>query len=345
MLHLTLVLNLLSSIGAAPHLQRPNLPVTPGFYPPEVVVALRPFSDETLEHFIFLERPAGHDEEPARPDQRPRRPRQLVASAQDYTTVGQLYRGIEAGLTHLASTLGEERLFLGDRRVQVGPSLLALEGLETVHDLASARAAIERIIEQGEGARGFAARSHHDRFHDILDELRALKKARPAFEPARPVVTNPVMNRPAAGSPVVPVDAPLAARVLDLANASYGLMVQLLARFFGQFEPDETRRVLGDAAITLMSGAIAPLADLLTTLPASESVPGRTAGISFALPRSTHALPQREAAWALLEERAREIASACAGAPAEVSATLARVASVLRSVADRLRAGRPARSP
>ncbi|RYE84537.1 MAG: hypothetical protein EOO75_18005, partial [Myxococcales bacterium] len=160
MVHLGLVMNLLASIGAAPHLQRPNLPLAPGFYPPEVTIALRPFSAATIEHFVFLERPSEQDGGDADPDrrenQRPRRPRQLVASAQDYTTVGQLYRGIEAGFEYLAGTLGEERLFLGDRRVQVGPSLLALEGLHEVTDLASARMAIERIIEQGEGARGLA---------------------------------------------------------------------------------------------------------------------------------------------------------------------------------------------
>src|SRR5262245_24570211 len=33
MLHLALVQNLLSSIGAAPHLSRPNLPAPPGRYP------------------------------------------------------------------------------------------------------------------------------------------------------------------------------------------------------------------------------------------------------------------------------------------------------------------------
>ncbi len=110
-------------------------------------------------------------------------------------------------------------------------------------------------------------------------------------------------------------------------------MVQLLARFFGQPEPIATRRVLSNAAIALMSDVVAPLAEALTTLPASDATPGRTAGISFALPRSTHALPQRETAWVLLEERACEIADACSGAPPEVAPTLARVARALRSVA------------
>jgi hypothetical protein len=224
MVHLGLVMNLLAAIGAAPHLQRPNLPLAPGFYPPEVVVALRPFDAATLEHFVFLERPAehehGNDSPQPRVNRRPRRPRQLVASAQDYTTVGELYRGIEAGFESLTESLGEKRLFVGDPRIQVGPALLALDGLHAVTDLASARAAIERIIEQGEGSRGIVARSHHDRFREIREELRVLQRVRPAFEPAHPVVTSPVMNRPLSAAHGVHIDAPVAARVLDLCSTS-----------------------------------------------------------------------------------------------------------------------------
>src|SRR5262249_21421744 len=43
MLHLALVQNLLLSIGAAPHLSRPNLPPPPGRYPPTVSLVLLPF--------------------------------------------------------------------------------------------------------------------------------------------------------------------------------------------------------------------------------------------------------------------------------------------------------------
>ncbi len=61
MLHLTLVHNLLSAIGAAPHLSRPNLPAPAGHYPAGVQLALLPFGDQALRHFMFLERPEGMD--------------------------------------------------------------------------------------------------------------------------------------------------------------------------------------------------------------------------------------------------------------------------------------------
>ena len=49
MLHLALVSNLLTAIGAAPHLSRPNLPTNPQMYPPSFQLALNRFSEKTLE--------------------------------------------------------------------------------------------------------------------------------------------------------------------------------------------------------------------------------------------------------------------------------------------------------
>ncbi len=40
MTHLALVANLMSSLGATPHFGRPNLPISPGYHPAGVVVAL-----------------------------------------------------------------------------------------------------------------------------------------------------------------------------------------------------------------------------------------------------------------------------------------------------------------
>jgi hypothetical protein len=59
MLHLALVHNLLSAIGAAPHRARPNLPQPACHYPAGVQLALMPFGEPALRHFMFLERPEG----------------------------------------------------------------------------------------------------------------------------------------------------------------------------------------------------------------------------------------------------------------------------------------------
>ena len=65
MLHLALVQNLLTATGAAPHLSRPNFPQPASHYPAGVHLALVPFGEEALRHFMFLERPEGMDLEDA----------------------------------------------------------------------------------------------------------------------------------------------------------------------------------------------------------------------------------------------------------------------------------------
>src|SRR6201999_4201043 len=59
MLHLGLASNLLTAIGASPHLSRPNLPHPANPYPPGVTIALLPFGERALRHFLYLERPEG----------------------------------------------------------------------------------------------------------------------------------------------------------------------------------------------------------------------------------------------------------------------------------------------
>src|SRR5258708_21104617 len=59
MLHLTLVQNLLTAIGAAPHLSRPNLPTAAKHFPAGVVNAPLPFGPAPPKHFLFPQPPEG----------------------------------------------------------------------------------------------------------------------------------------------------------------------------------------------------------------------------------------------------------------------------------------------
>ena len=341
MLHLVVVQNLLTAVGGAPHLARPNFPVSPGLYPSEFGLRLRRFDEATLEHFTFLERPEGvslpdgEGFEPARDYVRETSSVvQLMASARDYPSVAALYRGIEDGFEALCGSMGEAALFIGDPAVQVGQELIQLEGLHPVTDLPSAKAAIAQIIEQGEGGRGVGSTSHYERFCAMRDEYEALRKRRSGFEAAHPVAADPVMHRPIDAESRAYVSHPEAARVLDLGNAAYGLMVQLLARFFSAVDDHASRGALIDAAIALMSQAIGPVAELLATLPIGPSRDGENAGLTFTLPRSTHALPQRDAAWTLLHERATQIATACMSG--EDLGVLHAVGQRVSAIADRL---------
>ena len=310
MLHLALVQNLLTAIGAAPHLSRPNLPAPAGHYPAGVQLALIPFGEQALRHFVFLERPEGMDLADAQgmaatgPAVPHLNERDIVPQGQDFATVGHLYRSIEAGLAHLAAEHGEDWLFVGPPRAQATPDLFGWPELVAVTDLASAQRAIDEIVEQGEGPRGDWRSAHFGQFVAIFDEYQQLTEAEPDFDPVRPVLAANVRARERdAGVPLV--EDQLSAGVSDLFNVVYEVVLQLLQRFFAHTEETDAQlKVLADATVALMVRVIEPIGDLLTTLPVGDSRPGRTAGPSFELfYESDYLLPHREAAWALLAER------------------------------------------
>ena len=173
---------------------------------------------------------------------------------QEFDTIGELYRAIEAGLDRLAERLGEERLFLGPPAAQATEEHFRLPELVPVTDLASAHAAIDTIVEQGEGARGEWRDAHFGRLVAILDEYLDLRDADPGFEPARPVVAAHV-REPQDGVPVPIITDPFTTRCVDLLNAVYEVILQLLARYFAH--TDETQDhldVLAQVSVGLMQG-------------------------------------------------------------------------------------------
>jgi Ferritin-like len=128
MLHLALVANVMTAIGAAPRLARPNFPGQSEYLPPGVQFALLPFGEASLTHFLYLERPEGMERldaagfVPGAPPE-PVEPSEVMPRAQDFSTVGHLYRGIMHGLSHLADRLGEHALFVGSARTQATPEV------------------------------------------------------------------------------------------------------------------------------------------------------------------------------------------------------------------------------
>jgi hypothetical protein len=340
MLHLALVQNLLASIGAAPHLSRPNLPPPPGRYPAAFRVALLPFGERALRHFMYLERPEGMQlADPAarralrRATPAPAEPGELAPRPQDFATIGHLYRAIEAGFSCLADRYGEARLFCGPRRAQATAADFGWRELVAVGDLASAKAAIDTIIEQGEGARGDWRDAHFGRFVAMLDEYLALRRQDPTFEPARPVL--PANVRAHERGPAGPlISDRTTARCADLFNVGYEVLLLLLQRYFAHTEETDAQlAALADVAVGLMVDVLTPLGRLLTRLPVGGDHPGRTAGPSFELFYETdYVLPHRRAAWLLLEERLRDAAAFCGRLRAEAEP----LAAVLDPVAARL---------
>jgi CDGSH-type Zn-finger protein/truncated hemoglobin YjbI len=354
MLHLSLVQNLLSAIGGAPHLSRPNFPHPATHYPAGVHLALLPFGEPALQHFMFLERPEGMDLDDAEGMAAFGRaapavqPGEIVPRSQDFKTVGHLYRSIEAGIAHLADKFGERWLFVGPPRAQATKQYFGWPELVAVTDAASAQKAIDEILEQGEGPRGNWKDAHFGQFVDTLDEYLALRDANPAFDPARPVVT--VNVRPSERDTGVPlVTDPLTRQVMDLFNVSYEVLLLMLQRFFAHTEETDAQlKALADASVSLMLQAVKPLGDLVTALPAGPDYPARTAGPSFELfYESDYVLPHREAAWILLTERIRQAAEFCepaAPCAPEVAGDLAAVRAALTDIARSLEAHLPARA-
>lgn len=341
MLHLGLVANLMTAIGATPHFSRPNFPVSAGYHPAGVIVELARFCPETVDHFIYLERPEGVEIPDGagfasqRSYERATRADVIVPSAQDFLTVGHLYKEIRSGMETLAARLGEPALFIGATQAQMGPEISGFDKLIRVTDLATAGQAIDSIVEQGEGTPGNAADSHYTRFCAVRDELHELRAANPGFEPAWPAARNPVMRKPPVPDGKVHVSTSSAARLLDIGNAAYGLMLRCLMGAFGQAQvADAERTRLYAAAIDLMH-AVTPIAELLARLPATDEAGAPTAGLTFTLPRSVTPIADPVVAARIIAERAGEIASACdredaaALLPADTARQFSRIAAEL----------------
>lgn len=343
MTHLALVANLSVAIGARPHFDRPNLPVAPGYHPASMVVALAPFDAETLDHFIFLERPAEATLADAAAfeakvgSKRTPTALGLTPSSIDYDNVAQFYEALQRGFGAAAAALGSERLLVGTGPGQIGPELLDLPGMRRISTLGDARSAIDTIVVQGEGSSASSETSHFERFVAIRREHEALCQARADFRPAWPCARDPVMRCPADTADRVHVDAQPAASVLDIANAIYNQMLRLLTQAWGRAVPDaDAQRLLLDAAITSM-GCVAQLGRHLASLPASASRPGVHAGMTFTVLRATSPLIEGDAEWHVLASRFDELAqglrTACVDAPQLIGE-----ADTLAALAQRFRA-------
>jgi hypothetical protein len=329
MLHLALVANLSTAIGAAPTLGRPNFPQRSGYFPSPIQLDLQPFGEQALQHFLYLERPEGMERQdatsfvPTAPPRDPLASDETMPRGQEYATIGHLYRGIGDGLQTLVARVGEQAVFVGSPRAQATPELFHWSGLIAVTDLASASAAVAEIIEQGEGARGDWRQAHYGRFLALFEEYQDLRARNASFEPTRPVLaayTRQPFDNPA---PVAIIAEPRTRDVAQLAAVAYELVLQTLTRFFTHTdESDQQLGTLIRVAVGLMTGVLSPLATELTRLPVGAPHAGCTAGFAFEMFYTLgNFVPWRESAWALLYERTCLLADRCTAAAADAHAS------------------------
>ncbi len=310
--HLVAVWNITSALGGTPHFGRGNFPLDPGILPAGVVVRLAPFSAAVLQHFVHLERPEGSTE----PDgagfapefaftRSARRPR-ITPMGLDYATVGAFYATLSDNLRRFVARVGERAAFCGDPALQLSPAEIGLGGAQPVICSRTALAAFAAIVVQGEGAPADAAGSHFRAFTAIRHELAALTAANPDFRPAHPAATNPVLRSPVRPAGRVWIEDETAAATVDVANATYGLMLRLVAYAYAAPRPHPHKSLAIDLALGLMR-AMTPLAERAARLPAGPSNPDCNAGVSFVALRDAAPLPVGPAAGRFFVERLDEL--------------------------------------
>jgi CDGSH-type Zn-finger protein/uncharacterized Fe-S cluster protein YjdI len=338
--HLTAVWNITAALGGSPRFGRGNFPLDPGGLPANIVVKLAPFNEAVLQHFIHLERPEGSTEpdgagfEAERQFRRGTTRVRLTPMATDYDTVGVFYTCLGEHLSAFVERLGESVAFCGDPALQISEAEVQLTGAKPVICLKTALAAFNAIVLQGEGARADAVGSHYQSFIAIRKEMQELKAANPAFEPAFPAATNPVLRPPVRASRVW-LENEEAFATVDVANACYALMLRLLAYSYTVRRPAPEKGLAVDLALGLMR-ACAHLGERAARLPAGPSNPECNAGMSFTALRDAAPVLPGASANNFFIERLAELA---VGADRLAESGDARAVTAARLIGDLARRG------
>jgi hypothetical protein len=332
--HLGIVCNLLAAIGGPAKLDRPAMPRRTGYYP--FSFELLPFGDEALYKFLVFELPRGFPLPPPPgadpdPDAVPLAAAELAAVVPEpltYEFVGELYAKIADGFR----AIPEAELFIGPPAAQTANDWSdPLLDIQVVRDRASALAAIDNIIADGEGTPENIERSHYNGFLTVRRQYFVEQR----FAAARAVPKNPATRMdPRADGQVTLIKHPTALRLTELCNASYGVMLLMLQHFFslapraGEPAVGAARRALQAASQRIMSVAVRPLAEEVTKAPLDDPQAPERAGPSFEIYSDVLLSPYPEARWVLLLERLAAIVAAC-GEFAEVQPRVGAIGETL----------------
>jgi rubrerythrin len=197
MAHLALAANILNAIGGSPKIDDPTLlPAYPGPLPGGVdeglTVPLEPLSIPLLRRvFMVIEHPENVIDFP-----------KLMAEKAPQETIGMFYTKISEAIEKLG-----EGIFTGDPSKQVTQGFTLVEVIP-VHDVASAQAAVETIIEQGEGTSQSPVDpdgrpgdlAHYWRFAEIVEGKQLVQNPNAGPD-------TPVRERWSFTGPAIPFDA------------------------------------------------------------------------------------------------------------------------------------------
>ena len=309
--HLGYVSNLLTAIGEAPILRRPAFPMSTNKFPLNQPSSLDAFNVATMTRFVCYEMPHTVSAKDAAylkkyiPNFNPA----------TYDGIYKLYMEIES----LFEQIDAKDLFIGPPSAQIltGGNSVQVRGriypaknsgtpspiydteLLPVTDLASAKAAIKQVVEEGEGASETSTTSHFARFMEMHMQLTAELASNPNFQPARNVGSNPRVADGTNISGVTYVNNSDTVRVMKVFDQAYSTMLLLLMRYFANTDESQADLVglQNTAFFPMMTMGIRPLAEVLTQLPAYVTAGPLRAGPSFTIPKSVQLLPHRKSAW------------------------------------------------
>lgn len=271
MTHLALCCNVLNAVGGSPSLNQPDFfPTYPGPLPGGIdnglKVPLAPLSLDQVQHtFMVIEEPEDPLVFPVLADAA------LALSAPK--TIGQFYAGIKQQLQTLAQT---QKIFTGEAARQLNSGI---SGLIEVTDLASALAAIDLIVIQGEGTKttpldAVNEPAHYYRFAEIFHQRMLIPQAGdPGFAYAGdPVPFEPAGVLPVTSNPTPALYVGTAAEPMnDAFNYTYTSLLAALHETFNG-APDNI-----DTAIGLME-SVKSQAQALMAQPIAG---GKNAGPTF----------------------------------------------------------------
>lgn len=285
--HLGIVQNLLVAIGEGPYFMRPDFPVSSHHTLLGAPFRLDRFDVGTLRRFIWYERPDyltaqfhRHHGDPSETDLADLDPAFVPTFLHQATSVQALYEAIGAAF----QTLDPADLFRADPGRQLPETTFGYRiQMMSITNRASAAAAVQLILEQGEGISEPTTSgepAHFERFLAVLRGLEAARAVDPEFDPALRLVSNPVHRDAPQGlcgvreDKVTRITNPHTRQVMALFDDTYSLMLQVLQRFFEVYssiaspEPRPQTALFYAGFFPLMTMAVRPLAEILVRMPA-----------------------------------------------------------------------------
>jgi hypothetical protein len=244
----------------------------------------------------------------------------FVPAPNFYATVGELYKAIRDAFDHVSIVDVDDQYDPSDEdggriRLPNRPPIA-----NTAATPAEAKKLIDQIVFQGEGYPDEGApdpRAHYVIFKRIRGEYESELVVDPTFDPARNVTPNPLTRRhegtPETGVTVLDpsIDGGLQFGMLQLFAGAYDLLLGFLGQLFGPLpqpgKPPALRAIETLTFLPFMTEVIAPLAELMTHVPARSGEPC-VLGPGFEVTTNDFLIPALPVATALTIERAAALA-------------------------------------